>query len=517
MWIIGELNYKVFIGVIALLCLNMVNYARAEEIESKIEMVKNLGGKMKELRGKQEMLIAIGDRYRGIYEEYEKYKREYSNYKNSYLHFKRRYAEVQEEREQIAELKKKSGFFKFIILHGGKMLKQFELDTQLKNLDKQRKYYRRKMDVAQRKMEEKEKKMGNDAEFVYYLMPSKLKKRFEKIDNFREGIDIIEAAIDELGAEDKKLSSELKKIVESLSKEERKIVAKEVFTDYSDFFLLGDIIDMVEGHQGSKSAKTEGNREEANIPKDMRLDKKQLRMRGVYDEEESLPEFVKQTKKQYYSNQGNVKGESSSKPQFVQDSQRNGRDDYRIVAISVETVPRRYNNIALQKLKNLNAAAIIIRIRGEEHIIDGKEAVAILVEKGYFRNFPGVGLVATTKYDNFNSYSSRIDTSSDKPQTRTIFNALEGCEQLKECYRKWGKDLDLFKGKDPKTIRKILKNMEGDEYWERSSCAALEDRCRRALQSKGRKMVEDFDSRCKTRKMSPEAAKIFGPSLLEGE
>ncbi len=516
-----KFNYRIFIAIIISLFFCISNYARAERLENKIEKMKNIRGRIDELRGKQDVLATIGDRYKRCYKEYKDYEKQYLSYRDSYYHFRRRYIENDEEYQQIVELRKKSGFFKFLLFHPGKVFKKPYLEMRRKYFNMQKKYYQKKMYAARHKMIEKEDKMIEDVSVTYHLLPDKLKEKLDQAEDYTDGIAIIDTAIDSLTAEDKKLSDELNSIAESLSDEEEKRAMQEVFPDYSVYsYTLKDIISMVRGEPVRVRLYTK--KKEMSAARKPFLDKEQSGEREGYNDE-AAPEFVKQTRKSDYDKpeSNKVNDEVSSRPQFVQRSQSRQnddyRDDYRIVAISVETVPVRYNNTTLQKLRNLDTVGIIIRIRGEQHIIDGKGAVAILVEKGYFRNFPGVGLVATTKYDNFDIYSTDSGSSSDASRYKTIFNADDGCEGLRECYRKWGRELDILKDKDPKTARKILKNMEPGEWWERTSCATLEKRCKAALHSKGRQIIEDFDSRVKTQKMSPEAAKIFGQGLLGGD
>jgi len=74
------------------------------------------------------------------------------------------------------------------------------------------------------------------------------------------------------------------------------------------------------------------------------------------------------------------------------------KDDYAIKAIAIETVDVDKDGRIFTRLKSVDAATVIIRMRGSDHIIDGGEAVNLLIEKGYLYRVAGVGLVTTSRY-----------------------------------------------------------------------------------------------------------------------
>ncbi len=76
-------------------------------------------------------------------------------------------------------------------------------------------------------------------------------------------------------------------------------------------------------------------------------------------------------------------------------------DDYAIKAIAFDTVDVEKDGKIFTRLKSSDAATVIIRMRGSDHIIDGSEAVNLLIEKGYLYRVAGVGLVTTSRYAAF--------------------------------------------------------------------------------------------------------------------
>lgn len=184
------------------------------------------------------------------------------------------------------------------------------------------------------------------------------------------------------------------------------------------------------------------------------------------------------------------------------------KDDYRIVSMSVETTPVTYGKQSLQKLKSINAAVIVIEMRGEQHIIEGQKAVSILIEKGYFYNFPDIGIIATTKYNEFGGYNERY-AGDTKPSS----SKDDECgARLQECYRKWGRNLKFKKGEN-------FRKMSSDEYWGRGLCAQLEERCQKQTQSEkqsDKRSGSSFNDKMITFEASEQDAETYGGAVLPG-
>jgi len=77
------------------------------------------------------------------------------------------------------------------------------------------------------------------------------------------------------------------------------------------------------------------------------------------------------------------------------------KDDYAIKAIAIETENVIKDKKTYSKVDNIEAAVVIIRMRGADHIVDGYNALNILIEKGYVYSVQGVGLVTSEKFTDF--------------------------------------------------------------------------------------------------------------------
>ena len=91
-------------------------------------------------------------------------------------------------------------------------------------------------------------------------------------------------------------------------------------------------------------------------------------------------------------------------PQDEKPQAKKPTTDYEIVAVNADTEELTHRNTKLVRLRNDSSATIIIRVAGKDSFLGGKDAVSRLIEKGYFYRLQGVGIVATTKYDNFLDY-----------------------------------------------------------------------------------------------------------------
>jgi hypothetical protein len=112
-----------------------------------------------------------------------------------------------------------------------------------------------------------------------------------------------------------------------------------------------------------------------------------------------VPQFVKDSK----VTSGKKKG-GRKKPKIVSESdpgttadEKSDAGGYEIVSIHADTVEVEYDDYIYDKLRGMNAATVVIRIGGREHVIDGKKAVSILMEKGYFYYLAGVGIVSKSR------------------------------------------------------------------------------------------------------------------------
>lgn len=191
------------------------------------------------------------------------------------------------------------------------------------------------------------------------------------------------------------------------------------------------------------------------------------------------------------------------------------RDDYRIVSIAAETVPVTYGKQTLQKLKNINAAVIVIEIRGKQHIIDNEEAVSVLIEKGYFYRFPGIGLVATIKYSDFGGYSDGYDEigKGKDPFGKPVQEGCAGKEpdiSCKNYSEKCG-------GVSSSSSKKVLRDSEGRTRrgsvtnWKAVWCADQKKACQ-AWYANGckHKRDENFDDKFIEFKANPKDAELYG-------
>ena len=94
------------------------------------------------------------------------------------------------------------------------------------------------------------------------------------------------------------------------------------------------------------------------------------------------------------------------------------KDDYAIKAITFDTIEVEKDGKIFTRLTSSDNATVIIRMRGRDHIIDGAEAVNLLIEKGYLHHVAGVGLVTTSRYaaffdeDNIADQSVKIDAQT---------------------------------------------------------------------------------------------------------
>ena len=95
-------------------------------------------------------------------------------------------------------------------------------------------------------------------------------------------------------------------------------------------------------------------------------------------------------------------------------------DDYAIKAITFDTVEVTKDGKIFTRLKSSDAATVIIRMRGSDHIIDGSEAVNLLIEKGYLYHVAGVGLVTTSRYAAFSDETGSPGGKITKKKKKSV-------------------------------------------------------------------------------------------------
>jgi hypothetical protein len=237
------------------------------------------------------------------------------------------------------------------------------------------------------------------------------------------------------------------------------------------------------------------------------------------DDADDRPQWAKNTgakddddRPQWAKNTGAGDDDDQDDQDETDEQQTGGpRDDYEVIAITVETEPVAYQGKRYEKLIHTEAASIIIRMRGKDHIIDGNEAVSILLEKGYFRRLAGVGIVSTTKVDT-------IVTYRDVPKKNIFGQSLsqgcegkpldESCKAYQKCGAKLGSLVDS---------KKRIK-LSGKEYWDVIMCRQKKKECLGWYANDcSFKIDEDFDSGIIRTPMSEEDAKVFGPGVLRGK
>ena len=180
-------------------------------------------------------------------------------------------------------------------------------------------------------------------------------------------------------------------------------------------------------------------------------------------------------------------------PQELKSNEK--KDEYEVISISVDTAPVKYQDRTLQRLKNPKGAMIVLMMRKEEHIIEGQDAVNILVEKGYFRYSSILGcFIATTKYDNFMlgaAPQSEPETVPPPQVTEGPISVQEACPEFKSalgfansCQDNYGKNLEVLTGKSHPSAR---------ERWSLECCQShleILHRCQE-LAKEGRRAADE--------------------------
>lgn len=122
------------------------------------------------------------------------------------------------------------------------------------------------------------------------------------------------------------------------------------------------------------------------------------------------------------------------------------RDDYDILSLRGDMTPVSYGGRTVQRLKNVDAAQVKIKMRGEEHTVEKYEATMLLLEKGLLKQVPGVGLITTEKYDEFMKEQGKT-AKPKKEERRAAPSQNRDCSSkqkaFKLCQAKYGPRFSL--------------------------------------------------------------------------
>jgi len=194
-------------------------------------------------------------------------------------------------------------------------------------------------------------------------------------------------------------------------------------------------------------------------------------------DDDGTPGFVKKSKESdgeepvFVKNSGDADEENGGWPAFVKKSDEEmiddyirefdaAKDDYTIQAISLETVDVTQGNKHYEKVRDVSAVVVIIRMRGSDHIIDGFQAIELLIEKGYVYSVNGVGYVTSEKFTRFmNGEGADEGEEGDEGENNSdgggfdlglggLFGmekdeSSENCKKARACKAKYGSKLDL--------------------------------------------------------------------------
>ena len=152
---------------------------------------------------------------------------------------------------------------------------------------------------------------------------------------------------------------------------------------YSMFQMMADLKKQAEEEEAARLA---AKKQQDDLPA---WAKKSGAGNGDTPGDEETPAFVSKT------SDGNKSGVEE------EDEFGSQKDDYGIKAITFDTIEVNKDGKIFTRLKSSDSATVIIRMRGSDHIIDGREAVDLLIEKGYLHHVAGVGLVTTSRYAAF--------------------------------------------------------------------------------------------------------------------
>jgi len=180
-------------------------------------------------------------------------------------------------------------------------------------------------------------------------------------------------------------------------------------------------------------------------------------------------------------------------PQELKSNEK--KDEYEVISISANTAPVKYQGRTFRRLKNPQGVMIVLMMRKEEHIIEGQDAVNVLVEKGYFRYSSTLGcFIATTKYDNFMlGATSQSEPEIVPPQqvTEGPISVQEACPEFKSalgfaksCQDNYGKNLEVLTVKSQPSAR---------EKWSLECCQShleILHRCQE-LAKEGRRAADE--------------------------
>jgi len=236
------------------------------------------------------------------------------------------------------------------------------------------------------------------------------------------------------------------------------------------------------------------------------------------DKDENVPVWVRESKVKKKEDQN--KDQNKDKPAFVSrsgtdrgsdlfreepDPEPEFRDEFRIKAVSADTVDRKKDGKIYLCLKTSDSATVIISMRGRDRIIEGKEAVALLMEKGYFYYLAGAGIVASEKYDSF---------FAQKKENRKKLKPVPLPEKKRQAQRSGSDCSQVCAAADACRVR--LKEIEAEykgsramrtrDYWDKITCPQRIHACEQCRAS-GAKKKKTMDNIYGVREMPEDQLK----------
>ncbi|HOW58986.1 MAG TPA: hypothetical protein PLO78_04590 [Candidatus Omnitrophota bacterium] len=146
---------------------------------------------------------------------------------------------------------------------------------------------------------------------------------------------------------------------------------------------------------------------------------------------------------------GGGKGETvnKTKGQTEEEEWSGERDDYDVLSLHADMTPVTYKGRPAYQLKNVDASQVKIKMRGEEHHVDKYEATMLLLEKGFLKQVPGVGIITTKKYDRFMKQQKPEpiiqESIKDKPAASSDHHCRSKEKAFKVCQAKYGPRFSL--------------------------------------------------------------------------
>ena len=111
------------------------------------------------------------------------------------------------------------------------------------------------------------------------------------------------------------------------------------------------------------------------------------------------------------------------------------RGDDEIQSIALETIAVTRHNKIYEKVNDLDALVVMVRRQGQDRIVDGAPAFAMLKEQGYIYSVPGIGYVTSEKFDDFMGSAGglgRADQAGGPEEGRPRY-AVKECATVRAC------------------------------------------------------------------------------------